>query len=238
MAVTACYRVGHMSRTLKVIGLIAIGAAATGLSTGYFLFAANRDRVELAQKITAAEQHVQDLERQSELLADDAEDRIKEAQEEVKKAQALVVALQQEQQLFKQATVLSPVKATQTWKELLSLPLGITVRIPPNATEGQTTELITAKVGDRFDSWLQIERYNESRLTAMKPQNVSSTSDYLASVHDALLIGERYVMPDRSIQYALRLQKNASSTHVIFLNTQSGITDKQILETLSTIKAR
>ena len=39
MAVTACYRVGHMSRTLKVIGLIAIGAAATGLSTGYFLFA-------------------------------------------------------------------------------------------------------------------------------------------------------------------------------------------------------
>lgn len=227
-----------MSRTLKVIGLIAIGAAATGISTGYFLFAANRDRLELSQKITAAEQHVKDLERQSESLADDAEDRIKQANDEVKKAQDLVIALQQEQTLFKQATELKPSKPTQTWKEILSIPLGITVRIPPNAVEDQTTSIITAKVGDRFDNWLQIEPYAESRIDIMKPTNASSSSEYLASVNDSLLIGTRYLMTDKSIQYVLRLQKNASSTHAIFLNTQSGITDKQILDTLSTIKAR
>lgn len=227
-----------MSRTLKVIGLIAIGAAATGISTGYFLFAANRDRLELSQKITAAEQHVKDLERQSESLADDAEDRIKQANDEVKKAQDLVIALQQEQALFKQATELKPSKPTQTWKEILSIPLGITVRIPPNAVEDQTTSIITAKVGDRFDNWLQIEPYAESRIDIMKPTNASSSSEYLASVNDSLLIGTRYLMTDKSIQYVLRLQKNASSTHAIFLNTQSGITDKQILDTLSTIKAR
>lgn len=227
-----------MSRTLKVIGLIAIGAAATGISTGYFLFVANRDRLELSQKIIAAEQHVKDLERQSESLADDAEDRIKQANEEVKKAQERVIALQQEQALFKQATELKPTKAAQSWEEVLSIPLGITVRIPPNANEDQTTNIITAKVGDRFDNWLQIEPYVEGRIEAMKPTNASSSSDYLASTNDALLIGTRYVMQDKSIQYVLKLQKNASSTHAIFLNTQSGITDKQILETLSTIKAR
>ncbi|MCA9391429.1 MAG: hypothetical protein KC582_04205 [Candidatus Magasanikbacteria bacterium] len=227
-----------MSRTLKVIGLIAIGAAATGLSTGYFLFAANRDRLDLAQKITAAEQQVRDLERQSEALADDAADRIEQANTEVKKAQALVVALQQEQQLFKQATPLTPSKSTQSWKEILSLPLGITVRIPISATEEQTTSIITAKINDRFDNWLQIEPFAENRLEAMRPLNASSTEDYLASVNDALLIGQRYQMPDRTIQYALRLQKNASSTHLLFLNTQSGMTEKQLLDTLSTIKTK
>ncbi|USN52546.1 MAG: hypothetical protein H6759_00475 [Candidatus Nomurabacteria bacterium] len=45
-------------------------------------------------------------------------------------------------------------------------------------------------------------------------------------------------MPDRTIQYALRLQKNASSTHLLFLNTQSGMTEKQLLDTLSTIKTK
>ena len=227
-----------MSRTLKVIGLIAIGAAATGLSTGYFLFAANRDRLDLAQKIAAAEQQVRDLEKQSEALADDAADRIEQANAEVKKAQELVIALQQEQQLFKRATPLTPSKSTQSWKEILSLPLGITVRIPLSATEDQTTSIITAKINDRFDNWLQIEPYAESRLEAMRPLNASSTEDYLASVNDALLIGQRYQMPDRTIQYALRLQKNASSTHLLFLNTQSGMTEKQLLETLSTIKTK
>ncbi|MFO0764843.1 MAG: hypothetical protein U0487_02235 [Patescibacteria group bacterium] len=227
-----------MSRTLKVIGLIAIGAAATGISTGYFLFAANRDRLELSKKITAAEQHVRDLERQSESLADDAQDRIAQANAEVKKAQDLVVALQQEQTLFKQAVELKPSKTTQTWKEILSLPLGFSIRIPPNANEVQTTNIITSNVADRFDSWLQVERYADGRIEAMKPENASSSSDYLANVNGSLLIGTRYVMPDKNIQYVLRLQKNASSTHLIFLNTQSGITDKQIADTLATIKTQ
>ncbi|MCA9389367.1 MAG: hypothetical protein KC585_02040, partial [Candidatus Magasanikbacteria bacterium] len=75
-------------------------------------------------------------------------------------------------------------------------------------------------------------------LEAMRPLNASSTEDYLASVNDTLLIGQRYQMPDRTIQYALRLQKNASSTHLLFLNTQSGMTEKQLLDTLSTIKTK
>lgn len=227
-----------MSRTLKVIGLIAIGATATGIGTGYFLYAANRDRIDLVQKIALAEQHVRELERQSEIIADDAQDQIKQANAEVKKAQELVIALQQEQQLFKQATPLVTSKSAQSWKEILSLPLGISVRIPPTTTEDQTTTIITAKVNDRFDNWLQIEPYTTDRLNLMKPQNASTTTDYLASAHDALFIGQRYAMPDRSIQYVLRLQKNASSTHLIILNTQSGMNEKQLLDTLSTIKAR
>lgn len=224
-----------MSKTFSVLGLILLGAIAAGAGAGYFLYAANQDRLALSEQIQLAEQRVKDLESQSTALADQAEDHIQSAQEELKKAQEQLTLLKQERELEKTAFTLKPSKSAASWKETLDLALGVSIKLPPNATEKITENALLSSVGDSFVNWLQIERYTPDRLSSLSPTQVSST-EYIAVVNDALLIGNRYTFEDKTVQYLLRLQKNASSTHVIFATTQNGITEKVLLDSLSTLK--
>lgn len=225
-----------MRSTLQVLGLIALGAIAAGIGSGYFLFAANRDRTELQEKIRLAEEHVKELQHQSEQLADSAEDRIQVAEDEIQRAQAFQLALEQEYALKERATVLKPSKSTQSWKEVLGLTLGITVKVPQQSVESVSDQSISVSQPTVFGSWLQIERYTPERLKALTPQ--SGTSTVYVSTRDGILFqGQRYDLGAYK-QLLVTAQKNASTTHLILLTTQEQIPEKVLIDTLSTIQTR
>lgn len=232
-----------MRPAASILGWISVGAIAAGLGTGAFLYKANLDRDALAREKDAALAHADELIRANELLADQANDRLDRASEEVRAAEARIKALETERALIAEAKPLSRTGSSARWPEYVNFPLGISLRLPTTARdwENSTTTFIAGArqiVNEGVDPWLVIRGYRpeleqewNARLLNGVPVTYMANGRLFTGLKGRLREGGPTAM-------SLRLQANASSTHAFWIVTGTGLSEANALEALATVGLR
>ncbi len=213
-----------MAKSWSIFGWILLGALATAIGTGYFLFQANSDRARLATATEQARKQSEELATASKKLADEANQKLDTASNEIRSAQELIRKYNEERDLLAKAEPLIKTRASTTWKEWINLPLGYTLRLPPN----------NANSGNEmfFDfGWLRIQPYDPGR-EAMWRGQATTTGDLVYFVDGHLLVGTR------GSEWILRDQSGGSSTILIWAKPANAQAEKNFLETLSTLTFR
>jgi hypothetical protein len=213
-----------MAKSWSIFGWILLGALATAIGTGYFLYQANSDRARLVDATEQARKQSEDLASASRKLADEANNKLTNASDEIRAAQELIRKYNEERELLAKAEPLIKTRASTSWKEWINLPLGYTLRLPPN----------NANSGNEmfFDfGWLRIQPYDPGR-EAMWRKQTTTTGDLVYFVDGHLLIGTR------GNEWILRDQSGASSTILIWAKPANALAEKNLLEALSTLTFR
>lgn len=213
-----------MAKSWSIFGWILLGAIATAIGTGYFLFQANTDRARLYEATEQARKQSEELSASSKKLADEANNKLDSASSEIKNAQELIQKYNEERDLLAKAEPLIRSRVSTNWKEWLNVPLGFSVRLP-------TTN---ANLGDErfFDfGWLRIQPYDAFQEATLRGQ-ATSTGDITYFVDGRLLIGTR------GSEWILRDQSGASSTILIWAKPGSIQGERTLLEALSTLTFR
>lgn len=206
-----------MSRAVNAIGLILIGAVAAGGGAAFFLYQTNTDRLALIAKAEEAHQIADEATRSGRTVTDEANRKLDAASEEISKAQTRIRALEDERAWFAKATTLTTSRTATTWKEWIDFPLGITVKLPTTVTS-----TIMDETG--FDAgWLVVKPYNNETI----PEEVA----YLVKGH--LLIGTK-----TETAWMFRVQSSANITHMVYVYPNPHLTEKTILDALSTFTFR
>lgn len=229
-----------MRQALTILGYILIGAAAAGFGTGFFLYRANADRSALVESKQKAEQQAEELMAASKKLADEANQKLEEASEEVAETRERLQALEAEQRMIKEATPLSRAPRTQYWNEMLNLPLGVTVRVPRLGEEIRNNEqglIVTSRYNEN-DPWIEVHPWKEDIETRLNDR-LENPVDVQYLVSGRLFVGKRGTLPDSSQEaYALRVQSGGTSTMMIWAKEGSGFSSDEIIDTFSSFTFR
>jgi len=213
-----------MIKPWSIFGWILLGAFAATIGTGYFLYASNMDRAKLVEATEQAKKQSADLAVASKKLADEANTKLDRASSEIKDAQELIKQYNEERDLLARAELLVRTRASTTWKEWLNVPLGFSIRLP-TVNKNAGNELY-------FDfGWLQIQPYDAGREAAWRAQT-TSTSEVVYFVDGRLLIGTR------GSEWLLHDLSGASSTVLIRAKPGNAQSEKNFLESLSTLTFR
>ncbi|MCK9361264.1 hypothetical protein M0Q28_03465 [Patescibacteria group bacterium] len=206
-----------MPRAVNAIGLILLGALAAGGGAAFFLYQANTDRLALIAKAEEARLIADEAARSGRTVTDEANRKLDAASQEIAKAQARIRALEEERTWLAKATTLTTSRIATTWKEWINFTLGVTVKLPPTVTD--------VKIADaNLDAgWLVIKPY--------KDENISTDTAYLVKGH--LLIGSK-----TETSWMFRVQSNANITHVVYVYPNPRVTERTILDALSTLTFR
>lgn len=213
-----------MAKSWSILGWILVGALATAIGTGYFLFQANTDRARLAAATEQARRQSEELAEASRKLADEANQKLDTASSEIRNAQELIRKYNEERDLLAKADPLIKTRLSTNWKEWINLPLGFGIRLPPgNANAGNE---------QYFDfGWLRMEPYNPGRESLWRSQ-ATTTGDIVYFVDGRLLIGTR------GSEWILRDVSGGSSTVLIWAKPIGAAAEKNFLEALSTLTFR
>ncbi len=226
---------------MNIFAWILLGGMATGLGTGFFLYQANVERGQLSVQAAEAKRQAEDLASQSKTLADEANAKLDQASAEVKRAQDLVKRYEEERRMIERAEILSPTSRARTWKEYLNIALGITLRIPNTAKE-QINGSIFTSVPTQYSSfsdpepWLRIEPYSPEREKVLLA-SVTGTREALFFSSGKLYAGVRGTM-EKQTGYVLRVQSAASSTHLIWMQTATGIRELDFFDVIASFSFR
>ncbi len=234
-----------MRHAWKMLGWILAGALAASAGLGIFLYQANRDRAELVRLLQAAEARVKDAETSQRTTATEADQKIRQASEEVKRAEALLAALKEERDALTRAVTLTRSRAVTSWKETVSLPLGVSLRTPSGfdvvssqGSDGQPRLAVYAtspstSTSTESRAWLVITPYTEASKAVEQSTTKGEDRSYL--VAGKLLIGKAGTTSSGEAGIVLRAQAVASSTHLIIANLSQPGSEKRLLEVLSTL---
>jgi hypothetical protein len=206
-----------MSRAVNAIGLILLGALAAGGGAAFFLYQANTDRLALITKAEESRLIADEATRSGRTVTDEANRKLDAASEEIAKAQTRIRALEDERVWFAKATTLTTSRTATTWKEWISFTLGVTVKLPAYATSVEMNDT-SLNAG-----WLVIKPYTN--------ENIPAETAYLVKGH--LLIGTK-----TETAWMFRVQSSANITHVVYVYPTPRITEKTILDALSTLTFR
>ena len=235
-----------MQRYTSVVLSILLGAVAVGIGMGVFLHKANSDRQRLEQVALDAQGKSREAQDLSQRAIQEANAKLAAANDEVAKAQATLKAIEDERLLLAKAEVLDEPKAEalKGWAEAVSLPLEVSLRIPPkNAIEENSGSALTVAADTKADSssttlselrWLQITPYSE-RLESELVGAMASTTPVMYSVHGRLLKGARGLTQNGET-YVLRVSSLGQNTHLVW-GREMGKTarDKRLLQVLATL---
>jgi hypothetical protein len=208
-----------MGRAAQSITFLLIGAVAAASGTGYFLYRANTDRVELAAESETARAQADAAARSAQQLAEEANRKLAIASQEVAKAQERIRLLEEERDFLARAETLTRPRYVASWKEWVNVTHGFSVRLP-----------LSAKEPDNDDRGL-----NTGSIT-IKPYDASTepteqTTVYAVDGH--LLIGTR-----SSEAWVFRVQSEGKSTHTILAYPSRTMTERTLLDILSTLTFR
>ncbi len=234
-----------MQRLTSVIFSILLGAVAVGIGMGIFLHKANTDRQRLEQVALEAQGKSKEAQDRSQQAIQEANAKLKAANDEVAKAQATLKAVEEERALLAKAEVLAEPKAEalKGWPEAVSLPLGVSLRYPPkNAIEENDETALTIagepKAGSSSTTpelrWLQITPYSQ-RLESELVGAMASTTPVLLAARGRLLKGTRG-LTQAGETYVLKVSSLGETTHLIWVR-EVGKTprDKTLQQVLSTL---
>jgi hypothetical protein len=206
-----------MPRAVNAIGLILLGALAAGSGAAFFLYQANADRTALIAKAEEARLIADEAARSGRNVTDEANRKLDAASQEIAKAQARIRALEEERSWLAKATTLITSRTATNWKEWINFTLGVTVKLPATVTEPKSDE-------SGFDAgWLVVKPY--------KNENIPTDWAYVVKGH--LLLGTK-----TDTSWIFRVQSNANITHIVYVYPNPRVTERTILDALSTLTFR
>ena len=214
-----------MKRAAPILLAILLGAAATALGMGIFLKLANDDRTKLSQQIAQAQSEAAQALKDKQQIADEANQKVSDANTEVAKAQDVMKALEEEQRLLAEAKQLQkpPTRETRAWQPAVSLPLGISILLPPKTevetNDGQALTAIKSSTTSSTTNdvrWLSITPYNASSEMELNDALATST-DISYLINGRLLTGKVGQLTGDGDVAVFRVRQAASSTHLIWI---------------------
>lgn len=237
-----------MRRLAPIITSILLGALAVAIGMGVYLKKANDDRERLADIANKAQAQATTATNDRDRAVQEANVKLSAANAEVAKAQELVKALQEERTLLAQAQILNPlsVSARRGWTDLINLPLGISLKLPPgnhvvaNDAQSLTVAVGTSDTTDFWNAadqrWLSITAYDDRLENELLAAFATSTPVSYA-VQDTLLIGSRGTLPSKTGSiFVLRVRSAGKITHLIWGRDPLSREDaRTLLQTLSTL---
>jgi len=221
----------RMKRATQIIVGILLGALVTASGIGIFLAKANKDRKDLADRLVEIQKNAEMAREENLKAVEEANKKLEEANSEVTKAEQVIRALEEERVLMATAQQ-PPYPSAYTlyrWSEIVSVDLGVSLKIPPGAKEAQNdAKQFTANVEDRENStWLSIIPYSkEKELDWLSQLHATSTITFL--VQDRIVtgvVGETDTLDDTN--YILRVQQKGEPSHLIWIHDPSNRTGKQ-----------
>lgn len=235
-----------MQRLPSIILSILLGALAVGIGMGVFLHKANTDRQRLEQLAMEAQGKSKEAQDKSQQAIQEANAKLRAANDEVAKAQATLKAIEDERILLAKAVTLDEPKADilRSWSEVISLPLGLSLRIPPKNTIGENDDSalsvaaepkVTASGMPASDlRWLQVTPYDQ-RLESELVGAMASTTPVMYAVHGRLLKGVRG-LTQTGETYVLKVSSLGQETHLIWGRELGRTTrEKFLLQVLATL---
>lgn len=233
-----------MRRSFAVLSWILLGALASGVGMSFALHRSNQDRVRLAHSLEEA--NVRAI--SSEELSGELRDRMRLAIEEVGRAQSELDRLRRWQAQLKNATPLVPLRPAQTkgWGEFASVPLGVSIRLPPSMQANTSEDAVFLKTHTVHrgtpieEQWLGLSKYSREREQDLYTHGHLTDEEPVSYVlGNRLFIGMAGKLNDDSQKlYILSIQENATSTYLVWAKTVDGVNERTILDTLATLSFR
>lgn len=234
------------AQSFSFLGWMSFGALAAAFGFMSVLHQAKLERISLEARVTSLQQTVAKNDIEKEQLADQANQQVEAANKLANDAKAAVDKIKQDQALLARAVPLTAPtgRAYAAWTEALSLPLGISVRIPPGSTS-YTDErgLIASRVNQATSTlpWLSVSTYSEpqERSLASAIENPETVA-YLVSGN--LLTGVRGKRAGQTSGYTYVLQiispETGSPSHLVWAQTQGDITDARLRDSFASLSFR
>lgn len=231
-----------MRRVASVLLSILLGASATGVGITIFLKKANDDRERLAAIAEQARQDSIAAAESNKRTVEEANKQVDAANAEVAKAQHLVKTLKEERDLLARAEPLSApsTKTLKGWREAVSVPLGISIKIPPTSRielndESGLTAGASSSQPQGDSRWFSITPYDDRLDRELSSSAVTSTPvSYIAD--GQLLIGQRGKIGNPAAEtIILRVQREGQNTHLIWARAPSSLPFSTVLTALATL---
>ncbi len=229
-------------RTASILGLVLLGAGATGIGMGTVLFHARTERNELQAALAQRDAELTRLNTEHTRLIADAQSKVSVAEEQAKQTQEKLDSTARAQaELIAARTLPSPdPRQSRSWKTVLSIPLGVSVRIPVTAKASFDDQSLTATVSSRADTagepWFSLTRYSAQDESVLRSrlQTASTTVSY--RVQDRLVLVEKGTsLENGSRTLLVRVQENGTPQFLIWMRVVPTITEPRLLEILSTL---
>lgn len=230
-----------MKRLTSALIAVILGALATGLGTVPFLVLANQDRNRLGDELHQTKVAAQQSESEKQRIADEANKKVKAANDEVQKAQAIILETQQDEQLLAQSEHLTAptIRERAKWNPVISLYQGVSLSLPLgySVTQDEPTGFAISREFQngfaRDESAIMIQPYDEQKETQYLNSYASST-DISFIAGGRLIKGKEGILLDGSSAMTLEVRYSAKTTHLIWMRDPSGsfVGLKQILATI------
>jgi hypothetical protein len=228
------------------LGWISLGAVAAGAGFSLVIQEAKQERLALQNQIASLKQQVTVYETEQDRVLDHAQQQAEAAAQVVARAQQTVEEARAQQLTLAQAQPLTAPTGRwyTTWEEALSLPLGVSLRVPPGTRTYADDRGLVAMHANQATStlpWLSISTYHADQEQVLK-NTLTGTEDVSYLISGNLVSGVRGKRNDQSTGYTYVLRvvspQTNQPTHLIWAQTEREITENRIRETLATLALR
>lgn len=232
-----------MKRLTSILIAVILGAFATGIGTVPFLVLANQDRQRLDNELQQTRTKAAEFESEKQRIADQANQKVKEANEEVQKAQLAILQAQEDEKLLAASERLTPpsVHELAKWEPAISLSLGVSVYVPKTYSVQQDDSYAfilsrntTYSSSSRSEIAISFEPYEETKSTRYVGMFASSTSVHLVA-GGKLLKGTVGTLLDGTGAALFEVRSSAKTTHLVWMHDRE-LTYATIKKILSTIQ--
>ncbi len=216
-----------MNRITSIFLFVLLGAGAVAAAIVPFYVMANKDRNVLATNLEMIKERAATIESEKQKLADEANTRVQEANDEVSKAQSKIDALKEDQRLIGISERLQNAGSREllTWTPMVSMQQHVSVLVPKSSSvESDTGDLfsvmITPTSTDPYvhgETWLEVLPYNKIKEDQLLSSMTSST-EIAFTVNKQLLAGHAGVsVSDGSRIYVLTYRDLGEQKSLVFL---------------------
>lgn len=234
------------SSSFSFLAWMGLGALMCTIGFQWTFSQAKQDRASLLGQVAKLEEERDHWQLEHEQLADRVNQRVEAAAEQIKAAQARVDSLEKEQLLLAQALPLTrPTGRSYTsWVEAFSLPLGISLRLPPGTkTYADERGFIAMRSNATSSSlpWLSVSPYTEGQENYLAGTLRDTTPvSYLIAGNLVTGVRGRREGQTSGYTYVLRVTSPSSeqASHLIWAQTEKEITENRLQDTLATLALR
>lgn len=229
-----------MKRVSAVLLFVALGAFATGVGVIPFLVLANQDRDTLNMELQKTQATAERMASEKEKIAQQANQKVLEANSEIQRAQGVLKELQEDQRLTGIAKQISDPKPRQLaqWTSVVSLTQGVQFSIPQGSyvdmdektgiaiARGSTTSSAIP-----FTRWMEVTPFVKDKRDSLDA-SLLNTKPQALLIHGRLFKGVLGTLPDDSRAMYLEARESGTSTHLIWIRDLETLERKNILDTL------
>lgn len=231
-----------MKRFTSILVAVILGALATGVGTVPFLVLANQDRHRLDLELNRTKNLAAETEAEKRRIAEQANQKVKEANEEVQRAQSVILEAREDERLLAVSERLNPppVYERSKWNSAISLTQGVSFSVPSSysTTQDDTSGFILSRDIKQTADIQQlplifVEPYDAKKEMQHLNSFASSTDVYYVA-GGRLLKGKQGILLDGSAAMALEVRASAKTTHLIWMRDPDGTLSllKKILSTI------